>query len=138
VILIDTHILVWWTSNPERLRRSHYEILRSDERFAVSVISCWEVAKLVQHGRLELDRPVLDWIASALAQHDLELLPLTPTIALESTKLPDPFHRDPADQIIVATARIHEIPLLTEDSKIIDYPCGNMDTIHLDLIKFDW
>lgn len=123
MILIDTHILVWWTSNPERLRRSHHEILSSRaERFALSVISCWEAAKLVQHGRLELDRPVIEWIVSALARHDLELLPLTPAIAVESTNLPDPFHRDPADQIIVATARIYEIALLTEDTKIIDYP----------------
>ena len=112
---------MWWTSNPERLRRSHQEILSSEERFALSVISCWEVAKLVQYGRPDLDRPVLDWIVSALARHDLDLLPLTPAIAVESTNLPEPFHRDPADQIIVATARVHEIPLLTEDSKILDY-----------------
>ena len=123
MILIDTHIFVWWTSDPERLRSSHREVLSTRaERFALSVISCWEVAKLVEYGRLDLDRPVLEWIVSALERHHLELLPLTPTIAVESTQLPDPFHRDPADQIIVATARINEIPLLTEDSKIIDYP----------------
>jgi PIN domain nuclease of toxin-antitoxin system len=108
---------------PERLRRSHQEILSSrSERFPLSVISCWGVAKLVEYGRLELDRPVLEWIVTAVARHDLELLPLTPAIAVESTNLPDPFHRHPADRIIVATARIHQIPLLTEDSKILDYP----------------
>ena len=88
----------------------------------MSVISCWEVAKLVQYGKLDLDRPVSEWIDSALVRPGLELLPLTPAIAVESTQLPEPFHRDPADQMIVATARFLRIPLLTEDSKILDYP----------------
>ena len=93
-----------------------------EEPVGVSVISCWEVAKLVEYRRLELDRPVSDWIDTALACPRLELLPLTPAIAVESTRLPGAFHRDPADQIIVATARILGIRLLTEDSKIIEYP----------------
>jgi PIN domain nuclease of toxin-antitoxin system len=77
---------------------------------------------------LELDRPVLEWINSALALHDIEVLPLTAAIVVESTTLPAPFHRDPADPIIVATARICEIPLMTEDSLILEYS-------HVPLIK---
>jgi PIN domain nuclease of toxin-antitoxin system len=123
LILIDTHIWIWWVSNSERLRRSNRDLLNeADRQFAISIISCWEVAKLVQYGRLELDRPVSEWIASALSYTRIELLPLTPAIVVESTRLPEPFHRDPADQLIVATARIHQIPLLTEDSRIADYP----------------
>ena len=79
------------------------------------------MAKLVQCGRLELDRPVREWIDSALALPNPELLPLTPAIVVDSTQLPEPFHRDPADQIIVATARAHKVPLLTEDSRILEY-----------------
>jgi PIN domain nuclease of toxin-antitoxin system len=123
LILIDTHIWIWWEADPRRLRSSHHSILeRTEERFAVSVISCWEIAKLVQYGRLDLDRPVGDWLNSALSRPGLELLPISPEIAVESAQLPEPFHRDPADQLIVATARIRRIPLLTEDSKILAYP----------------
>jgi PIN domain nuclease of toxin-antitoxin system len=122
VILIDTHILVWWTSNPEKLLPSHGELLGlPDQLIALSIISCWEIAKLVQHGRLEFDRPVLEWLNSALKLHNIEMLPLTPEIAVESTHLPDSFHRDPADQIIVATARVHKLPLMTQDSRIREY-----------------
>jgi len=123
LILIDTHIWIWWISNSERLRGSHRDLLNdADQQFAISIISCWEVAKLVQYSRLELDRPVSEWIASALSYPGLELLPLTPAIAVESTRLPEPFHRDPADQMIVATARVYRIPLLTEDTRILAWP----------------
>ena len=71
----------------------------------VSVISCWEVAKLVENGRLKLQCPVEEWIEQALAYPGVQLLQLTPGIAVESTQFPGSFHRDPADQIIVATAR---------------------------------
>ena len=66
--------------------------------------------------------PVNEWLKSALAYPNIKLLNLTPEIALESTQLPQPFHKDPADQIIVATARIYNCPLVTVDGKIRDYP----------------
>ena len=88
----------------------------------VSIISCWEVAKLVERGRLELTMPVERWIEQALTYPGIELLQLTPRIAVESTQLPGEFHRDPADQMLVATARVYDIPLLTADSKLLAYP----------------
>jgi PIN domain nuclease of toxin-antitoxin system len=88
----------------------------------VSVISCWEVAKLVECGRLKLDRAVGLWIESALAEPGVFLVPLHPQIVVESTQLPQPFHRDPADQLLVATARVLQCPIMTEDSKIAAYP----------------
>jgi PIN domain nuclease of toxin-antitoxin system len=88
----------------------------------VSVISCWEVAKLVERNRLVLRCPVGEWIEQALAYPGIRLLYLTPRIATQSTQLPAPFHRDPADQIIVATARIRGCPLLTADKRILGYP----------------
>ena len=63
-----------------------------------------------------------EWIDAALASPGLELLPFIPEILVGSTLLPEPFHRDPADQIIVATARHYEIARLTEDTKILEYP----------------
>jgi PIN domain nuclease of toxin-antitoxin system len=70
---------------------------------AVSAISCWEVAKLVERKRLNLNVPVNEWIAQALGPSGITLLPLEPEIAVLSTQLPGSFHKDPADQIIVAT-----------------------------------
>ena len=123
LILIDTHIWIWWVSDPQKLRRQHAELLSSaDQDWALSAISCWEVAKLVEYDRLSLIQPLDEWLKAALSIPRLQLIPLTPEIAIESTRLPGTFHRDPADQIIVATARIHQVPLLTEDSRILAYP----------------
>ena len=80
------------------------------------------MAKLVEKERLVLQQPVSEWIASALAQPHIVLHTLTPEIAIESTQLPPGLHTDPADQMIVATARVLAIPLLTVDSKILAYP----------------
>jgi len=124
VILLDTHIWVWWVSRPDRLQSRHRELLEhgTDRFFGVSIISCWEVAKLVQYERLKLDRVVGLWIESALAEQGVSLLQLHPQIVVESTQLPGNFHRDPADQLLVATARVLQCPIMTEDSKIAAYP----------------
>ena len=79
------------------------------------------MAKLVERGRLELSRPLEEWFGLALDYPGIRLVELTPEIAIASTRLPDEFHRDPADQIIVATARVNECPLVTSDQKIISY-----------------
>lgn len=94
----------------------------------MSVISCWEVAKLVELKRLTFEMDVYGWINQALSYPGIQLIEFSPRIAVESTQLPGEFHRDPADQIIVATARIHDSPLLTMDKKILNYE-------HVKLIK---
>jgi PIN domain nuclease of toxin-antitoxin system len=98
--------------------------LRENEEqgLGISVISCWEVAKLVEYNRLTLPCPIEEWFEQATAYPGIQLLNVTPRIAVESTKLPGTFHRDPADQIIVATARIYDSPLLTADDRILNYP----------------
>ncbi len=107
-----------------QLPASYQEYIQTQEAhgLGISAISCWEVAKLVEYGRLTLPVAVDDWLAQALAYPGMQLLELTPQIAVESTQLPDSFHRDPADQIIVATARIHTCPLVTIDRQIRAYP----------------
>jgi PIN domain nuclease of toxin-antitoxin system len=124
MILLDTHIWVWWVNGSPQLTPAQSAHLEANESkgLGVSVISCWEVAKLVELNRLVLRCPVGEWIAQALAYPGVRLLYLTPRIAIESTQLPGPFHRDPADQIIVATARIRGCPLLTGDARILSYP----------------
>ncbi|KOR28142.1 twitching motility protein PilT [Achromatium sp. WMS1] len=121
--VLDTHIWVWWVHDDKRLSSDHAAIISSneDKGIGISVISCWEVAKLVEYGRLVLPFQVEEWLTQALAYPGINLLPLTPKIIVESTKLPGKFHKDPADQLIVATARIHGIPLLTVDNKILAY-----------------
>ena len=80
-----------------------------------------EIAKLVENNRLSLPVPVGEWLDQALAYPGVRLLELTPRIAVESTQLPGTFHRDPADQLIVATARVYDCPLVTLDGKIRAY-----------------
>jgi len=123
VSLLDTHIWIWWVQDIDRLSNRQIEILSSNERtgLGVSIISCWEIAKLVEKNRLDLSLPTKEWFDTAINYPGIKLLELTPAIALESTQLPGQFHKDPADQIIVATSRIYHIDLLTADKKIIKY-----------------
>ncbi|MFZ1399026.1 MAG: type II toxin-antitoxin system VapC family toxin [Candidatus Promineifilaceae bacterium] len=124
MIVLDTHMWVWWVHNNEQLTDSLREIIQQneDEGLGVSIFSCWEVAKLVELKKLVLHCAIDEWLDTALNYPGIQLLPLTPEIIVESTQLPGEFHRDPADQIIVATARAHDCPLLTVDEKILNYP----------------
>ena len=124
MIVLDTHIWVWWVNGSAELTATQRRHVEDHEGtgLGVSVISCWEVAKLVELNRLELRCPVAEWIEQALAYPGTRFLYLTPRIAVESTQLPGEFHRDPADQMIVATARIRGCALLTADSRILRYP----------------
>jgi PIN domain nuclease of toxin-antitoxin system len=123
VILIDTHIWIWWVQDKPKLTASqikHIENLQSNE-IGVSVISCLEVARLTAARQITFSVDILDWISAALIYPDVQLLELTPEIAVASTRLPSPFHKDPADRILVATARALDIPILTADAKILSY-----------------
>ena len=124
MIMLDTHVWVWWTIDPVRLSETQRQAIASNEedRIGVSAISCWEVAKLCEYGRLELPVGLSEWFQAALGYPGISLLDLTPEVAIESTSLPGSFHRDPSDQIIVATARVHQCPLVTSDDRIARYP----------------
>ena len=123
MIILDTHIWIWWVDENPRLKSENLKIIEKNQtsRLGVSIISCWEIAKLVEKKRLAFDCPVDTWLQTALAYPGVNLLTLTLPIILQSTQLPD-FHSDPADQIIVATAKVHDAPLVTQDSKILNYP----------------
>jgi PIN domain nuclease of toxin-antitoxin system len=123
VILLDTHIWVWWADNSDHLSNTNRKLIGDSlgEGLGVSVISCWEVCKLFEKGRLRLAMDLSDWIAAALALPSVILLPITPQIAVESVKLPPPFHADPADQLIVATPRVMRARLLTADQQLLNY-----------------
>ena len=129
MIVLDTHIWVWWVHDDERLTNKQIEAIEANENntLGISAISCWEIAKLVEYKRLNLPSSLNKWFQQALNYPGIRLLELTSEIAVESTRLPGKFHRDPADQIIVATSRICGCPLLTSDKKLLNY--SHVETI---------
>lgn len=123
MILLDTHIWIWLADDNENLSDHHKQVIREhrSDGLGISAISCWEIAKLVEYERLKLTCDVVEWMNAALALPGIQLIELTPEIAIASTKLPGEFHKDPADQIIVATANEYDLVLLTMDEKILKY-----------------
>lgn len=124
MIVLDTHIWIWWVHDDAQLPADYKAYIQSEEAngLGVSTISLWEVAKLVEGGRLTLPVPIRDWLDQATNYPGIRVLELTPDIIVDSTQLPDTFHRDPADQLIVATARVYNCPVVTIDRKIRAYP----------------
>lgn len=132
MILLDTHALIWWADgdrqrfSAEAITAIEAEIERSSHPDAspgllVSAISCWEVAMLVSRGRLSLRLDVERWLALVASHPAVRLLALEPAVAVAATRLPEPFHADPADRFLVAQARALGIALLSADSKIRSY-----------------
>ena len=115
---------MWWVHGDSRLSSSHARLIEDneDDEIGICTISLWEVPKLVELGRLVLPVALGQWYTDALSYPGVAIVELTPNIAIESTGLPGIFHRDPADQIIVATSRVLGCALLTADQRIRDYP----------------
>jgi len=123
MILLDTQVLIWWTLKSDQLSEHHRKLIDSEEHsgIAASAFSVWEVGMLVSKNRLKLSEPAQVWLDRVLAIPTVRVLEVTPQILLDSTQLPDDFHGDPADRIIVSTARAHRLALLTTDAKILTY-----------------
>jgi PIN domain nuclease of toxin-antitoxin system len=122
--VLDTHAWIWWVTNDRRLSaRAGAAIARAARRgeLYVSVYSVWEIAKKVEMGQLTLDRPLDEWLDAALAVAGLQVAELTRVILVDSCRLTQPFHGDPADQIIVATTRSLSATLITKDTRLRDY-----------------
>jgi PIN domain nuclease of toxin-antitoxin system len=122
--LLDTHTWLWWVTEDKRLsKRANSVIVKAQKQDDVwfSLISIWEIAKKVEKKQLVLDRPLEEWLDTAMDRPGLHLWELTPPVLVESCRLPQPFHGDPCDQIIVATARHHAATLVTKDERIRDY-----------------
>ncbi len=120
--LLDTHVWIWMMDDPKRIPKKVATALRKEKHpLAISIMSVWEIAKLVQKNRIDLNMTVDRWIYGALDSELICRIQLDERVALESTKLPGDFHNDPADQIIVATARVHNLTLITADRKILAY-----------------
>jgi PIN domain nuclease of toxin-antitoxin system len=123
-ILLDTHILVWLLDDSERIGESvHTQIQQAadEDSLFVSAITPWEIAMLVAKGRLRLGQDVGEWLATALSLPGIRLEPLSPSVAVASTRLPWEVHPDPADRILLATARHLDAILITVDGKLLEY-----------------
>jgi PIN domain nuclease of toxin-antitoxin system len=118
-LVLDTHAFIWWIGALPGLTtkqlRALDATLADDDTVGLAAISAWEIARLIARGRIRADE---DTIRRHLANPAIELLPLTPAIAFESTRLEKTVPKDPADQLIIATARVHGVPLLTADGPI--------------------
>jgi PIN domain nuclease of toxin-antitoxin system len=122
--LLDTHVWVWWLTKDRRLSaraKSTIATGLAEQDLWISLISVWEVAKRVEKHQLILDRPVDHWLDEASTQPGLGVWELTRPILVQSCELPQPFHGDRADQILVATARLHGAVLVTKDQRIRRY-----------------
>lgn len=121
--LLDTHVLLHWLAGTRELSRAHGRVIRnaSAERpLWISDITLWEIATLFRLSRIRLDLPLRDWLESAAAPPLVRRIGISPAIAAEVAALPDDFPRDPADRIIVSTARTLGATLLTQDERIIE------------------
>ena len=119
--LLDTHVWIWWMLGDPSLSRAEREALDAlpaDQRPVISDISLWEFATLVDLGRIKIHGSVEDWLKIAASPSTVRVQPITSDIVGEMNRLPATFHRDPADRLIVATARFLKLPLATQDRKI--------------------
>ena len=122
--LLDTHTWIWWHMNPSNLSEKVLNLISDTNGYSemlLSAISPWEFSKLIEKRKIGISCNPEDWLTKALVMPKFRLVELSPIIAYRSTILPQPFHSDPADQIIVATAQKENAVILTKDDKILKY-----------------
>ena len=125
MIVLDTHVLVWWLNGDQSLSSKAKSALKKctniENSIKVSAICAWEIAMLVEKGRLVINMDVDSWLAEADKISAISFVPIDVETAVKSTSLPGSFHKDPADRIIVSLARHLALPLVTADQQILNY-----------------
>jgi PIN domain nuclease of toxin-antitoxin system len=124
VIVLDTHTLIWWVTNDAALSKkakTAIERERAGGEIIVSAISAWEIAMLVKRETIAFSMDVENWLATVQQIPGVRFAPVDVDVSLKSVQLPGEFHKDPADRLIVATARKFAAPLVTKDLKIRAY-----------------
>lgn len=125
MIILDTHVLVWWIGQPDKLSKKAKHQLDtsiSKNEILVSSISVWEIYLLVKRNRLKLTMDIDTWMEKVEALPFLRFVPVDNKIAAKSVSLADPLHSDPADRIIIATSLVENALLVTSDKRILHYP----------------
>lgn len=125
MIVIDTHTLLWWVSGDKELSKAAAQAIKealAKSEVIISSITIWEISMLIEKNRLSLSMDIESWAEEVADIKGVRFIPVDNEIGIKSTKLPGEFHKDPADRIIVATARKLAVPLVTIDEKIIQYP----------------
>jgi PIN domain nuclease of toxin-antitoxin system len=125
MILLDTHTWLWLLHDSNQLSAPAQNIITEAENnnnILISSISVWEIATKQSLNKLQLPLPIHEWFELAQQQPGTVIEPLSPLDAIHSANLPGEFHKDPADRILVAIARRYDIPLITCDEKILNYP----------------
>ena len=121
-ILLDTHVLIWAVEKPEELGKNSKSLLEDGENeIFISPVSTLEIAQLISSGRIELNQTLNSWLKRALKNLKAETVPFTHETAETACQIPEPFHKDPADRILVATAVLKNLSLMTADERIVNY-----------------
>lgn len=122
-VLLDTHVWLWMAGGEKiaPAARKLIEAAAGEDGLVMSSISIWEVGMLAAKGRIAVQPDCFSWVSEALAKTGVRLLPLSAQIAVGSSFLPEGFHGDPADRIIVATATACPATLVTRDAQILAY-----------------
>ena len=126
MIVLDTHTLIWWVSNKDKLSELalnaiEQELNNENGQILVSSITAWEISLLVEKGRITLTMELDEWLRVAASIKNLHFIPVDNEVAVQSVRLPGSFHPDPADRMITALARHYSAPLVTCDTKIQNY-----------------
>lgn len=123
-LLVDTHAWIWYINGASELSKNARKTITTalhENNAHLAAISLWEIGMLDKKQRIILEMPALEWINKSIEITHVRVQPITPAIAIESCQLPGKFHEDPADRLIVATARVQALTLITRDKQILAY-----------------
>lgn len=119
--LLDTHTLIWWAAEPDKLSDRVRQIIRSgDNQIFLSAASTWELALKAQIGKIQFNRPISAFVADEMSRNHFQILPVSIAHTLATSELPL-LHRDPFDRLLVAQSRLEKLPILTADAWICRY-----------------
>ena len=126
MIVLDTHVLIWWVNGDNKLSARAQKVIESemtveDGKILVSAITAWEIAMLINKNRLALTMDLNEWLDTVISIDAVQFVPVDNEVAIQSVQLPGDFHPDPADRMITALARHYSAVLVTSDDKIRNY-----------------
>lgn len=124
MIVLDTHTWIWWVSDPSKLSKKakdRIDLEMTSRSIYISSISTWEIAMLISKGRLELNKPLDQWLILCERLPFFSFVPVDNAIAVKSVHLPGTLHPDPADRLIISTSILMDATCITKDEKIRNY-----------------